>query len=314
MSVYTELSSDDMNHILAAYALGACKGFEGIAAGIENSNFFVETDSGRYVLTVFERMDAGELPYFMYLMHHLAAGGVPCPDVILQRDGSSLFEIAGKRGCIVSCLPGRTLDVLNAAQLRSSGSTLAGLHVAGASFKQKRENPTGFTWLQHTVDVVQEKTREQYGNDTADLLLYELQFQQTQAWEHLPRGVIHGDLFVDNILFQGDTVSGVIDFYYAHDAPYALDLSIALNAQAILLRDDDQERMQVFLEGYEQVRRLEDTEQDALPGLLRLAALRFWVSRLYDALFPRGGAMTQTKDPGEYRKKLLIHLSKSGDG
>jgi len=307
MSVYTDLSQDDIANILADYTLGTCKAFEGIAAGIENSNFFIMTDSGRYVLTIFERMDADELPYFMHLMHHLAGKGVACPDVMERKDGSLLFDIAGKQGCIVSCLPGRTLDTLNVAQLRSSGAALANLHMAGASFNEKRENPTGFTWLQQTADAVLEKMRAQYGDEAANLLLDELRFQQSCTWEGLPCGVIHGDLFVDNILFEGDTVSGVIDFYYAHDAAYVMDIAIALNAQASLLEDSDPVRMQAFLNGYQQVRKLEDTEKSALPLLLRLAALRFWVSRLYDALFPRGGAMTQTKDPEEYHRKLLMH-------
>jgi len=307
MSVYTELSHDDITSILAEYALGACKSFEGIAAGIENSNFFIDTGSDRYVLTIFERMNASELPYFMRLMHHLAGKGVACPDVMERTDGSLLFDIAGKHGCIVSCLPGRALDMLNNVQLRSSGAALATLHMAGASFDETRENTTGFAWLQETVTAVLDGTRERYGDEAADLLQDELRFQQSCTWDGLPRGVIHGDLFVDNILFENDEVSGIIDFYYAHDAAYTMDIAISLNAQAILLGEDDQERVQAFLDGYEQVRQLEGTEKSALPSLLRLAALRFWVSRLYDALFPRGGAMTQTKDPEEYRKKLLLH-------
>jgi len=307
MSVYTELSHDDIDSILAEYTLGVLKNYEGIAAGIENSNFFVGVNSDRYVLTIFERMDAGDLPYFMRLMHHLAGKRVVCPDVMERKDGSLLFDIAGKQGCIVSCLPGHTLDVLNHVQLRSSGAALAKLHAAGASFDEKRESPTGFVWLQETIAVVLEGTRERYGDEAADLLQEELHFQQTCTWDDLPRGVIHGDLFTDNVLFEGDAVSGIIDFYYAHDAAYVMDIAISLNAQAVLLGEDDRQRMQAFLDGYEQVRQLEDREKNVLPGLLRLAALRFWVSRLYDALFPRGGAMTQTKNPEEYRRKLLLH-------
>jgi len=307
MSVYTELSHGDITGILAEYALGTCKSFEGIAAGIENSNFFIDTDSRRYVLTIFERMNANELPYFMHLMRHLAEEGIPCPDVMPRRDGSLLFEFAGKQGCVVSCLSGHTLEMLNNTQLRSSGAALAKLHAAGASFDEKRESPTGFVWLQETIAVVLEGTRERYGDEAADLLQEELHFQQTCTWDDLPHGVIHGDLFTDNVLFEGDAVSGIIDFYYAHDAAYVMDIAISLNAQAMLLGEDDRQRMQAFLDGYEQVRQLEDREKNVLPGLLRLAALRFWVSRLYDALFPRGGAMTQTKNPEEYRRKLLLH-------
>jgi len=307
MSVYTELSHDDIASILADYTLGACKKFEGIAAGIENSNFFVTADSGRYVLTIFERMNASELPYFMRLMRYVAAQGVPCPDVMPGRDGSLLFECKGKQGCIVSCLTGKTLDILNESQLRSSGHAMAALHLAGTGFDMHRDNPTGMAWLRETVAAVRGKIRERYGREAEDLLLDELQFQQTHAWKSLPCGVIHGDLFMDNILFEDHVVSGMIDFYYAHHAPYVMDIAIALNAQAVLLHDDDDRRMQALLAGYEDVRQLEGSEKTALSGMLRLAAFRFWVSRLYDALFPRGGAMTQTKDPEEYRKKLLLH-------
>ena len=307
MSVYTELSHDDVAGILDEYALGTLRAYEGIAAGIENSNFFVAADSGRYVLTIFERMNASELPYFMYLMQHLATKGVPCPDVMSRRGGSLLFEFEAKQGCIVSCLPGKTLNILNKAHLRSSGHAMAALHLASAGFGMHRDNPTGMAWLQGTVDAVRKKTRERYGAEAEELLPDELRFQQAHLWKGLPRGVIHGDLFADNILFEGHAVSGVIDFYYAHDAPYAMDVAIALNAQAVLLCDEDKSRIKALLDGYQQVRALKQVEKDALPGLLRLAALRFWVSRLYDALFPRGGAMTQTRDPEEYRKKLLLH-------
>ncbi len=307
MSVYTELTRTDIEQILADYTLGELHAFEGIAAGIENSNFFIDTDTGRYVLTIFERMHHDELPYFMRLMKHLAAGGVSCPDVLVRRDGELLFQHAGKYGCIVSCLPGRTCDELNEVQLRSAGRALAALHLAGRSFVEHRPNPTGFDWLQETARQVLEPMRERYGSDAVQLLQDELQWQQHAETEELSQGVIHGDLFVDNILFEGNNVSGIIDFYYAHDAPYVMDIAISLNAQAVLLGANDTRRMQAFLGGYEAIRPLQPEEQAALPLMLRRAALRFWVSRLYDALFPREGEMVQIKDPEEYRRKLLLH-------
>jgi len=307
MSVYTELTHNDIETILADYRLGALTGFAGIAAGIENSNFFIDTASGRYVLTIFERMDAVELPYFMHLMKHLAANGLSCPDVMQRHDGSLLFDTHGKQGCIVSCLSGRTLEQLNRAQLRSSGESLARLHLAGSNFCERRENPTGFDWLAEKISQIMAKVSSIYGSDAAAMLADELAFQGAGTWDSLPRGVIHGDLFVDNILFEGDKASGIIDFYYAHDAPFAMDIAITINAQAVQLTNEDQLRIDAFLAGYESLRPLQADEQDALPALLRLAALRFWVSRLYDAIYPRGGAMTQTKDPEEYRRKLLLH-------
>ncbi len=311
MSVYTELSSNDIQNILADYNLGSLVSYEGIAAGIENSNFFIDTEgntgSGHFVLTIFERLAADELPYFMKLMKHLAAAGLSCPDVMLRRDASLLFEVEGRQGCIVSCLSGKTLELLNAQQLFSSGRAMAQLHMAGADFPQQRANPTGLDWLQENIETVLDGTHNRYGKTAADLLLSELEFQQSCAWDTLPSGLIHGDLFCDNILFQDNDVSGIIDFYYAHDAPYVMDVAISLNAQAILLGEGDDSRIQSFLNGYQSLRLLEEDEHEAIPLLLRLAALRFWVSRLYDTLFPRGGAMTQTKDPEEYRKKLLFH-------
>lgn len=311
MSVYTELTHTNIVTILEDYNLGALQSFEGIAAGIENSNFFIDTEQGRFVLTVFERMDEQELPYFMRLMRHLAARGLACPDVMQRRDDSLLFNVQDKDetkwGCIVSCLSGKTLDKLNEVQLYASGQALAQLHVAGESFEETRSNPTGMDWLQTHIEQVLQGTAEGYGDVAANLLRDELKNQSLQSWKDLPQGVIHGDLFVDNILFDGGRVSGIIDFYYAHTAPWVIDIAIALNAQAVMLGDEDDHRIQAFLSGYESVRALQERELQALPVCLRLGALRFWVSRLYDAFFPRGGALTQTKDPEEYRLKLLFH-------
>lgn len=317
MSVYTELSHADIEKILGGYSLGSLQGFEGIAAGIENSNFFVDTKgkqgADRYVLTIFERMDEHELPYFMRLMKHLSHHGLRCPDVMVQKDGELIFDTGpahrGKKGCIVSCLSGCTLDELNMAQLKSSGRALAQLHLAGRDFPEHRDNPTGMAWLEERISGMMADVQEKYGEGSALLLFDELNYQRELREQNLdlPKGVIHGDLFVDNILFDGNAVTGMIDFYYAHDAAYAMDIVISLNAQAVLLGPEDKARMQAFLEGYESLRPLSEEEKAALPGLLRLGALRFWTSRLYDALYPRGGSMTQTKDPEEYRKKLVLH-------
>jgi len=313
MSVYTELSRAEVAAILSGYNLGALQSFEGIAAGIENSNFFVDTDQGRYVLTIFERMQADELPYFMHLMHHLSAHGFSCPDVMQRNSGEYLFDVANKKGAIVSRLSGRTLDALSVEQLHQAGRALAALHLAGASFDKRRQNPTGFAWLKELAVKMETDVARVYGVDAAHLLHDEISWQAGQDESGLPRGVIHGDLFCDNILFDGDALSGVIDFYYAHDASYAMDVAISLNALAVrvgmpgLVQGDDSLRMQSFLEGYQGLRPLDQVELDHLPGLLRRAALRFWSSRLFDALYPRGGAMTQTKDPEEYRLKLLFH-------
>ncbi|MDX8387198.1 MAG: homoserine kinase [Ghiorsea sp.] len=312
MSVYTELTRQHFESILADYSLGKLQSFAGIAAGIENSNFFINMEDGkRYVLTIFERLDGDELPYFMRLMKHLATEGLKSPDVMVRKDDSLIFnfecEDGIKQGCIVSCLTGETLEYLNETQLRSSGEALATLHVCGSTFDEQRENPTGFDWLKENIEHMQVDVEKSYGAETLALLNDELAYQQQHGETGLPCGVIHGDLFCDNILFEGEKVSGVIDFYYAHDSAYVMDIAIAINAQAIVLGENDETRMAAFLEGYESKRTLNTDEKAAFNGLLRLGALRFWVSRLFDALYPRGGAMTQTKDPEEYRRKLLLH-------
>ncbi|MDX8403749.1 MAG: homoserine kinase [Mariprofundaceae bacterium] len=314
MSVYTELSRSDFEAILSSYELGTLQGFEGIAAGIENSNFFIDVDSGRYVLTIFERLDADELPYFMQLMKHLSSNGIFCPDVMVRKDGSLLFhfefEGSSKYGCIVSCLPGKVNDALNEVQLKSAGEIMAQMHLAGQGFEQGRSNPTGFDWLDETIQGMRNDVEVTYGEGAMALLDDELLWQSEHVegkMGSLPSGLIHGDYFVDNILYQGDSVSGVIDFYYAHTAPYIMDVAIAVNALAVQLGNQDRERIKIFLDGYQSVRTFESVELEALPGLLRLGALRFWASRLFDAINPRGGAMTQTKNPEEYRKKLVLH-------
>ncbi|MDQ6991380.1 MAG: homoserine kinase, partial [Mariprofundaceae bacterium] len=293
MSVYTELTHTDIESILSSYNLGALHSFEGIAAGIENSNFFIDTEKGRFVLTIFERLNASELPYFMRLMRHLSSKGLSCPDVMVRHDTSLLFSLMydgeEKCGCIVSCLSGKTLDHLNEVQLHASGKALAQLHVAGQDFNEQRDNPTGMLWLQEMVEKVSDRCEQVYGSDAALLLQNELKQQQAYHFEDLPTGVIHGDLFVDNILFDEQGVSGLIDFYYAHRAPWMMDVAISLNSQALTLGEHDSHRMQTFLQGYTSVRDILPQEQASLNMLLRMSALRFWASRLYDAFFPREG-------------------------
>jgi len=305
MSVYTNLDRVDVELILNDYALGELVSFEGIAAGIENSNFFVKTLSGRYVLTIFERVNEAELPYFMHLMHYLSGYGFPCPDVQIKNDGGMLFAFGGKQGCIVSCLPGKILDVLQNRQIQAAGEMLARLHLAGDEFPERRKNSRSLEWIFSTGMNMQVDMAARYGSEAASLLTEELNWQRERGVTGLPGGVIHADYFSDNILFCGNVITGVIDFYYACDGAFAYDLAIASNALAIKLGSSDRQALGVLLAGYEKLRPLTDGEKQAFSQLLRLAATRFWVSRLYDALYPRKGDIVQTKDPEEYQLKLL---------
>lgn len=306
MSVYTELQAGDVERILAGYDVGGLLSFQGIAAGIENSNYFVESEGGRWVLTIFERMCAEDLPYFMHLMRYLAEQkGIPCPDVAIQRDGRLLFDFKGKQGCLVSRLPGATEVRLSAVQLQAAGAMLARLHVQAADFNERRANPTDVAWLLKTGRFMMPGVGERFGTEAAALLASELDWQQRQERGRLPAGVIHADYFSDNILFVGDEVSGIIDFYYACDDAYLYDLAIAAHALAVDGSGNEAARIDALLDGYEQVRPLDPAEYRAWPMMLRLAALRFWVSRLYDALYPRSGTVVHIKDPREYEQKLL---------
>lgn len=312
MSVYTQLHQHDISTILTDYSLGELHSFSGIPAGIENSNYFVNTSAGRFVLTIFERLTVDELPYFMDLMHYLSEGSLCSPAVQRRKKNETLFEFTDNKGklhhgCIVSCLPGEVLDHLSVVQLRDAGATMARMHLAGADFPQHRDNPTGSDWLQARVNDVQQAVGERYGKEVQTLLLNELSLQQQAQLNELPQGLIHGDYFRDNMLFEGDVVSGVIDFYYAHNSSYVMDLAIAVNALSLEPATFDEARSTALLAGYHSVRPLQQQEWAALPSLLRQATLRFWVSRLYDACFPREGEMTTTLDPEEYRVKLQFH-------
>ncbi|MDQ6976473.1 MAG: homoserine kinase [Mariprofundaceae bacterium] len=312
MSVYTPLDHHDISNILNEYPLGVLNTFSGISGGIENSNFFINTDTGRYVLTIFERMSVDELPYFMGLMQHLAKQGFPSPAVQKRLTGELLFVFVDAQGdihhgCIVTCLPGQVLDALNIRQLHDAGMALARLHRAGSDFSQCRASPNDLPWLRNQVDDLRTGVQQHYGDAVWQNLSNESSKQLSLPQRNLPTGVIHGDYFRDNMLFTGDKISGVIDFYYAHDAPYALDIAIAMNALSVDTQAFDITRPAALLAGYNDIRPMHDDEWAALPDLLCLSALRFWVSRLYDAIHPREGGLTTTLDPKEYHAKLMFH-------
>jgi len=318
MAVYTPLQRDAIEGILARYEVGRLLRAEPIAEGVENTNYFVDTERGRYVLTLFERVAHEDLPFFLEFMRHLAARGIPCPDVVPQRDGALIFFHAGKAGCLITRLPGRTQQRLDEAELEETGRLLARMHLAATDFPRHRPSPTGLAWLARTAKEVRTCLRQRWPKAEA-LLWDELAKQRQAPLEEdpvLPKGVIHGDLFVDNLLFAQGKLSGVIDFYYAHTNAFVLDLAIAANALALPPQPealkDATPRLKAFFAGYEQVRPLEEKERERLEQALRLAALRFWVSRLFDACFPRQGEIVQIKDPEEYRAKLAFWRSLQG--
>jgi homoserine kinase type II len=306
MSVFTTLNLEEVSAWLQQFSLGNVQDLKGIAAGITNTNYFVITDQGRYVLTIFEKNDFDELPYFVNLMTHLAQHGVLCPAPIADKAGVALHHLKGKPALMVSCLQGKDTDHPNLEQCQAVATTLAQMHIAGLSFHQQSQNQRGQGWRKLTSQQVMPKL-----SDEQKLLLQqELDYQHSLDLTMLPHGVIHGDLFRDNVLFDGNELGGFIDFYYACHDVLAYDIAIAVNEWCT---DDDGcfdiEKLNAFLMAYQKVRPLELAEQQHWVALLRRAALRFWLSRLYDYHFPQEGELTHAKDPMHFERILKNRLT-----
>lgn len=302
MSVYTSVSDDEMRVFLADYSLGAFKALHGIAQGITNSNYFLDTDSGSYVLTVFEVLTQQELPFFMELTRHLSSRGVACPQPVARRNGRMDGTLAGKPACIVSRLAGGDTSCPTAEQCRATGAMLAAMHLAGADFPQQMPNPRHAAWWTREA----ERLYPLLDAADAELLRDEIRFQAAFDYGSLPQGIIHADLFKDNVLLAGNEVAGFIDFYYACNGTFVYDLAIALNDWARHADDSIDETLRdAFVAGYQSVRPLSAAETAALPAACRAGCLRFWVSRLLDYHFPAEGEMTFIKDPKAFRNLLL---------
>lgn len=302
MSVFTTLSFDEVCDWLSAFAVGELRTLRGIAAGITNTNYFVETTQSRFVLTVFEKNDFDELPYFVHLMTHLSQHGVLCPTPIVDKQGHALCRIHGKPALMVSCLHGTDVSQPNLTQITAVADTLAKMHVAGQSFHGQSHNQRGQGWRVMTAQQVMPKLSAVQ----RDLLQQELDFQHGLDLSALPHGVIHGDLFRDNVLFDVDSLGGFIDFYYACHDVLAYDVAIAVNEWCIDATGCFvDEKLAAFINAYAAVRPFTASEKALWPALLRRAALRFWLSRLYDFYYPVAGELTHAKDPAHFERILL---------
>jgi homoserine kinase type II len=301
VSVYTAVSEAELNDWLRQYSVGRLTACEPIKSGIENTNYFVTTTQGRYVLTLFERLPAHELPFYLDLMAHLARHGIPCPAPIADLSDKYLGSLNGKPAALVTRLPGRSIEHPEAAHCEELGALLARMHLAGRSYGAYLENPRGPKWWRFAA-------REVMGfldKPLQDLLESELAFQAGQRFPDLPRGPVHADLFRDNALFERGRLSAVFDFYFAGVDCLLYDLAVCANDWC-LAKDFRLEpgRVGALLSAYHALRPLTALERDAWPAMLRAAALRFWLSRLYDFHLPRPGMLVHAHDPEHFRRVL----------
>ncbi|OYU44384.1 MAG: homoserine kinase [Burkholderiales bacterium PBB4] len=315
MAVFTEVSLDEARALVARLEAGELLALRGITAGIENTNYFVSTSSGEWVLTLFERLTATQLPYYLRLMQHLARRGLPVPEPRADAQGEIAHQVAGKPAALVNRLPGHHQLAPDLHHCQQLGHVLARLHTAVADFPLSQPNLRGLAWWQHTAPQVMPFLAP----DQQALLADELQFQQqladSAAHAALPRGAVHADLFCDNVLFDGlpghEKLTGAFDFYFAGNDSFAYDLAVCLNDWCLDAADGrlDEARAQALLAGYQDERPLSATEQRLLPALLRAAALRFWLSRLADWHLPRDAALLQPKDPAHFERVLRARIA-----
>jgi homoserine kinase type II len=314
MAVFTPVSNNALNTLLAGFDLGELVHFEGIAAGIENTNYFVDTTQGRFVLTLFEKLQFEELPFYLELMRHLAEKGVACPRPMADRKGQILHWCESKPASLATRLKGQWQPKPAAKHCQIMGQAIAKAHLAVADYHGHQPNLRGLPWWQATVPQLLPFVTQ----DQAALLRHELQAQAAFAAgplaASLPRGAIHADLFRDNVLFEeqhGEPIlGGFIDFYFAGVDFFIFDLAVAANDWCIDLGPADSgaldaELLQALIAGYQSVRPLQLAEENALPMALRAAAFRFWVSRLYDWHMPRTANMLTPKDPTHFERILI---------
>ena len=315
MSVYTYVSKAELSEFLKHYDVGELSAYEGISAGIENTNYFVDTRMGsrrqRFVLTLFETHCLEEMPYFLGLMKHLAGHGVSTASPIMAREDQLVLPLKNRPAALVERLDGASIepDKLNSKHIQAIARAMARMHLAGQSYPRQRENGRGLTWCETALD----RLRRRLSGEDAQLIGSEIRYQKTIDRRHLPRGVIHADLFHDNALFKDDRLVGIIDFYFACNDVFLYDVAVALNdwcsdADGQL----DGEKTSVYLNAYQSIRPLEPAEKNAFVSMLRAGALRFWISRLMGHYFPRAGEMTYTKNPNRF-KTILKHRIVSGN-
>ena len=306
MSVYTPVTASDLDAWLSRHAVGGLVELQPIAAGIENTNYFVTTERGRFVLTLYERLPTAELPFYLNLMAHLARAGVEVPAPVPDRTGALFSLLNGKPAGLVVRVDGAPTRAPTTSHCIAVGQALARLHVASQTYRTRLTNRRGPAWWRQAARAV----RPHLTPVQVALLDGEIKFQTGFGRGKLPKGAIHGDLFCDNVLFVDGRVAGIIDFGFAATDFFAYDLAITVNDWCVTDSGGlDSERVEAMVCAYDAVRPLKPDERDAWSALLRAAALRFWLSRLYDLHLPRPGELTHAHDPAHFERILRDRCS-----
>jgi homoserine kinase type II len=322
MAVFTPVELNDISKWISTdFDIGIASAVHGIQGGIENSNFFLDTQKNNrqheYVLTIFERLSTAQLPYYLELMRHLAEKGIPVPKPIANHAGSILFSLKGKPAAIVSKLAGASCLQPSPAHCAMVGSMLAKMHLAGADFAQHQPNLRSLYWWRETVPAI----LPHLSADQSALLVDEMAFQESffasAAYRALPEGASHCDLFRDNVLFEGQgsglRLGGFFDFYFAGTDKWLFDLAVTINDWCFLEGGAlDSGRMQALVDAYQSMRPLSPDELASIAAMLRAAALRFWISRLWDFYLPRDAQMLTPHDPSHFERILRSRRSAAG--
>lgn len=315
MAVFTEVSEGEARELLRRLQLGELRELRGIPGGVENTNYFATTDQGEYVLTLFERLSAAQLPFYLRLMKHLALRGIPVPEPHAapgENEDKLLLQVCGKPAAVVNRLRGHSELSPGPQHCAAVGAMLARMHLAARDFPLVQPNLRGLPWWNETVPVV----LPHVDSPQADLLRSELAFQNhvasSSAYAALPRGPIHADLFRDNVMFEQGELTGFFDFYFAGVDSWLFDIAVALNDWCIDLPTGahDEPRANAFLDAYACVRPLAAAERQLLPAMLRAGALRFWISRLWDFHLPREAAMLKPHDPAHFERVLRQRVAR----
>lgn len=306
MAVYTEVSFDEAFELLHSLDLGSLQSLNACAGGIENTNYFADTTGGAYVLTLFERLSSKQLPFYLELMKHLAERGIPVPNPAPDKSGQILHSLKGKPSAVVNKLSGASELAPSQAHCTQVGAMLARLHLAGQDFNMHQPNLRSLPWWNSTLPaILPHVTPEQ-----RSLLLSELAYQNhiaaTSAYKALPTGIVHGDLFRDNVMFEDGKLTGFFDFYFAGNDKLLFDIGISLNDWCVDLPTGQHHaaRADAFLSAYQAVRPLTTHERSLLPAMARAGALRFWISRLWDLYLPREASVLKAHDPTHFERVL----------